>query len=248
MMERWIDVKSDRYRHLFRFLLTRRALSLWIAAIVGITVCLESRSYLSTSRHPINEARVLVAKRPVSAGSMVQFLDFGIAFSSEITAIPPEAVMDQDWHLLRGRRLKVDLGTDEVLTWRKLDEEKNRGISQWIPKGYRAYPFATDRRVLALPGDRVDLIVQPSRSSRVAETVIEAALVLQKENRGEGTQLMLALTPAEVETTETAKSRGRLTASVRSADEGEPSNERKASKRLPNQNRQRVEVLSEVEG
>ena len=207
----------ESYKRLLRLLKTQPlALTLALGGLVGLVVSAEAGSHWLERPHPMSEPRYLVARRALTAGEPIDFLDFALWYARDVGPIPRGALTDQDLDLLKSAVLESDLAEGAVLTAAKVSGPGGRVLSATaIPKGKLAYSFSAYDALMARGGDHIDILLEPeSRSS--ASTLVEDALVLEAlpptddgetpSSRG----LVVALGREEIELLENARHRGRL--------------------------------------
>ncbi len=228
-------------------------LTIIVAGGLGVAVLLARRpapppavAQVTAPRHVIPKIIVLVAARPVRAGSLLQPEDMASAPLSE-DQVPPGASRDSvDVRTaLRGAMVRQSLDPGRPITAPDVLRPGDRGfLAAVLAPGTRAVSVAVDAvsgtAGLIWPGDRVDLILtqaiddaaKPLGKRVVGESVLQDVRVIAVDQQlvegGQQSQpqggiannnrvLTLEVTEAEAERIAVAMRLGRLVAVVRSA-------------------------------
>ena len=228
-------------------------LTLIIAGGIGVAVILANRpappppQIVQAAPPPpvVPKVSVLVAARPVRAGSLLQPEDMASALLPE-DQVPPGTPQDgvDTRTALRGAMVRVSLDAGQPIAASTVLRPGDRGfLAAVLAPGARAVSVAVDSvsgtAGLIWPGDRIDLILtqaiddtnQPAGKRVVGECVLRDVRVIAVDQQliegGQQSQpqggmvnsrvLTLEVTPAAAERVSVAMRLGRLVAVVRSA-------------------------------
>lgn len=228
----------------------QRSLTLVIGGLVGLVVCLEARSFFSARAQGIRDPRYLVARRELSAGQAVHFLDFTFSHQQNVAK---GALSDQDLPLLRGATLNRTVKEGEILCIDALQRPfDSTALGASIPRGLRAYPIRPSNSLSVRRGDRVDVLLEPESPSEMPFALLEGPLVLQvdvdADSRG-SEEVVLALSSDDIQLLEKAHQRGKLTIALRNPSDEAPAAGRQTRHHLwrSAKRRPQIEILSEGE-
>lgn len=222
-------------------------LSAGIALLVGGVLCLEGRSLLRSREPAVEDPRYLVAKRELSAGHPISFLDFTIEHREALGEVPEGAYTDQDWTLLQGQHLRLALSRGDVLQQTSLAAPLAKRLAGQIPRGYRAYSLEVANPMALAPGDYVDILFSPQDRRELPITLVEGALVLQAEREKGSEGITVAVAPSQLQLLEKARQSGKLTLALRNPSEVVPPTKRVRQSRRSVRKKSRIEVWSEGE-
>ena len=160
----------------------------------------------------LGRPHLLIANRDVPAGAAINTFFFGLATAEQLTGpTPPDAVSDQELHLLKGTLVNLPIRQGDLLRRSHLRlADPPKRISEQIPLGSRAYLLEVAYGASVKPGDRVDVIL--SRATGGAVVAAENLLVL---DAFQGREITLAVTVPELETLELARGNGSFSVVLR---------------------------------
>jgi len=110
-----------------------------IAAVVGLTICLQVRQYLWRQQTAVTDPGYLVVRRTLPQGHPVTFLDLTSVSLGDLKKTVPNAMTDQELHLLKDAIVNYTLPkgsvlTKEALRWTrdepKVRKEKRNGFKK----------------------------------------------------------------------------------------------------------------------
>lgn len=223
-----------------------RPLGLRLAA-VGIALVflvLEGRRVFHVGA--LEGERFICAKRDLETGTNLSFSDLTVSFIPKGEKPPQGGFTDQEVEALKGAEVVSPISKGEFVVGEKLKfHDLRRGISDSIPKGYRAYPLKPEGSVPLVPGDHVDVTLM-SRHGAIAPTVIlENNKVLAVREQEGGQEVMLAVLPEEISVLDQARNAGVLGVVVRSAGDSGPVGSKRAGWQPGAHRKPQVEVLED---
>jgi Flp pilus assembly protein CpaB len=222
---------------------------LWIALIVGIVtstgICLEMWRFWATPvLYDIDSPRYLISRRSISQGTTFNSADFGAQArqgGEEVNA----GVTDQDLYLVQGSEFIQPVAAGVPLTWESLKLKGGRPrLGKKIPRGMRAYVLNPEF-IAVRSGDLVDVVLTPDTVVESPFILVDAASVLEAGFRRERFEVVLALSPGDIEMVEKGKQRGKLKIALRNPDDSSHQAKRLQSSRKRPENRQSIEILTE---
>lgn len=186
--------------------------------------------------------RYLVTTRAVPQGLPVSLSDLTFRHARDRKqGIPPQTYTDQDLstlkgaHFIRALPAGAPITPDTVL----LSAEKT-GLGNRLPRGKRAYALTPLNPLPVRPGDHVDLY---SSAAGARSAVVDNVAVLHAAYRHDRFEIILAVTPLQIEVLERAQQQGKLTVAV--VSQHEEMSESRAIRRVRNPKstpRPRIEI------
>ncbi len=191
----------------------------------------------------IEVPRLLALKRDLSEGTTLSLLDVVVRLKGSHD-VSDGVLTDQDLGSLRGATLKMGVSKGEWLTWEKIDTA-NVSLSGKIPSGKRAYLVTLPTLLRARRGDRADILFTPRDVKESPLVLVEGASILEIGRTSEGTEIVMALSQAEIETVEKARQTGKLNLALRNPSDESKSMRKARPKKYRKAIRPGVEVWAE---
>lgn len=243
--------KENRWLFITEIIRRSSRSQLWVTAAIGLVtsvgICFElSKIYSKPDLFDINTPRYLVSRRDIDSGTIFSPADFGARAEPSENKPVADGITDQDLYLLQGAELTKEIVQGTRLTWPcvKLKGNASR-LGPKIPHGMRAYPLNPEFLPVR-PGDRVDIVLTPNAVTESPFIIVDAALVLASGYRREIFEILIALSPAEIEWVEKGKQKGTLKIALRNPDDRSARPRRPEAKRTPNKQVRPIEILTEA--
>lgn len=204
------------------FLHWRRAsiLPAVVSLVLGLTVCWQAHAWLYPVVPGIDEPRYLAYRRSLESGHPLQFTDLKMLPARSVGAPPRGAITDQDLVALKGAVLTVSVTEDQLVVFSQLElSGEGTRLGKKVPLGTRAFPIRVTENPGLQASDFVDVILTPERVGQNPATLAEGVAVLSVQAGVEGTEVLVALTPEELELVEKGLQTGKLKLALRNPAE-----------------------------